>query len=315
MSSRTSVVILVAAVVVTVICLVLYIVEPAPPGHASGIASGSLDAVPVAHRIAAIDRTGAVEVLDNRNGSVADKLRVRVDPGDGARVALESKGRGAYVSGAPSGNTTGEIRYVHLDDGSTSHVADGQLLALSPDDRQLAYVRVVDGRTHLIMQNATTGDESDLGAAGAPALAQVRDLAWTADGQDLAVLTSSPSQPLWRIRHDAHAFDEAQLVAMPSMNPGASIDAISHTTDGVALAVRDTSGAGAGATGGTSKIMSVDLTSGRVTPVGMVAGTATALDTGANDTALLVVLRDGSLDRWDRLGPAQRVTGDVIAAS
>lgn len=303
MSSRLATSLLVGAVVVTVAATVLYIQEPHWPGSDVTIDNGHV--VPTSHRIAAIDADGRVEQIDDRTGATAALPFTVSRPADAAPgVALVGNRLSAYVT---DGNT---IDLVHLDTGEHRKVTDGTNLALSPDGDGLAFVRRRSDGLHLVIENTDTGKENDLGPAAAPALDDVRALAWTADGHQAVVLTGSSTQPLWLVGADAHGFDDARP-ASASLAPGATIDAIAPFAKGFAVAARRPDGTtdvvqvnGSGA-GGSQVLTSID-------------GHITSLASDRDHSKLLMVVeRAGStaLYRWDGRGDPQRLTDGVVAAS
>ncbi|GEM_PF-5991409 len=301
MKQRGPVSLLVGSVVVTSIAVVLYVQEPRLSGSEQHRDTAAAGTVAPEHRVAAVDDQGRVVQIDDRTGEVGEVLGARVDVGDPSTVTADrtENGLSAYVAGGTT------VALVHLDTGGALRVATGVHPALSPDESTLAYVRSVDGRAHLFEQDAITGKERDFGTASAPELADVRELTWSADGENLLLRSSSAARPVWQLRRQAQSLAEAEPVDVTVPSDG-TVDALAPYLDGFVMAVRRPSG--------TDLVqVASDVPGGSTTTIS-IPGVVRSLDSNSTHDRVLVVLDDDTLLRWDGTGAPVRLTDHVVAA-
>ena len=147
---------------------------------------------------------GGVVTLLGRlaSGPVVEQKRVALtnDAGRQAFPAFSPNGQRVAYSAQPPGDENLHIFVRAVAGGPATQLTnrDGSDVApvWSPDGATLAFLRIVDGRAQAILMSSQGGAERQLAEFDAPDDAETSpSVAWTKDGQSLAVVTGGEKQP------------------------------------------------------------------------------------------------------------------------
>lgn len=183
------------------------------PGPVAGTTSGSASSPTVARPpdVVAVTASGSLVVLDSTSGTVLRTLYpgnvrpARVGPGstgDAEEVAVSPDGRTVYF--AVSGACQQEVESIPVGGGQAKKIDVGDVPALSPDGRELAYARewppnpgpacpTPTSPSVLVVRNLSAGTVRtyqlpDVLGAGHPL--GINHLSWDPSGRKLAVSTA-----------------------------------------------------------------------------------------------------------------------------
>jgi len=168
---------------------------PTPGRGSSGAASG-----PGQPQIVAVTTGGAVELVDSATGT-GTALTANQDA-IGDEVSVSPDGKTVYF--AVRNNCADDIESVPIGGGSPSMVAVGLLPAVSPDGKELAFVRESYSggptetdytcipveqtkKAEVVVRNLATGSEQDYPESPDAPAWPVSHVSWSADGQSLLV--------------------------------------------------------------------------------------------------------------------------------
>lgn len=212
-----------------------------PPGEARSPAAtqptaGDRDQRDAVGTIAAVLGDGRLVVLDS-DGHVAQTLMTDVNVEDRVEnyVELAPSGDDIYVvRPASRGRATPEIVRVSISDGNEEVVTQGEAPAVSPDGETLAYVDIERAEppvAAIVLRDLASGQERRLVRAQQSQFHYINELAWTANGDQLAMQVGEIATAIYVVSANAEDLDEVRQLGPASESQG-SWDAIAAYREG-----------------------------------------------------------------------------------
>lgn len=190
--------------------------------------------------IAAVLGDGTLAVLDADSGEVQERLLDGIDVSDPAKngIAVSPDGEAIFVV-RPATDVTvpHDIVRVPVDGSTTEVVAQGRAPAVSPDGETLAYVAVEPDpgteqpHPEIVLRDLTSGDEQRLVRDEEPGFQFIVDVAWTADGAQLAFVAGEIQTGLYLVDVAAAGLDDAVRAGPDNRGEGTSWTAVTSLDD------------------------------------------------------------------------------------
>lgn len=193
--------------------------------------------------VVAVLSDGSVAMLDPGTGDVRETLLDGVDVTDPSSndITVTPDGTEVFVVRPVAGERS-EIVRLHVDGEGPEVVARGSAPAVSPDGSTLAYVDLqpteAPGQPEplVVLHDLRTGEERRLESDEGPGYYFIADMAWTADGEQVAFVAGEIQTDLHIVDADAASLDDARRVGPEARDDGTSWTAVT-TLDEDRLAV------------------------------------------------------------------------------
>lgn len=179
-------------------------------------------------QIAAVLGDGRLVVLSGANGEVERTLLEGIDVNDPASngVAVTPDGEGVFVVSPGTGGAGGpEVLRVPISGGEPEVIGPGRAPSVSPDGTTLAYNDVEEGEGPLpvpviVLRDLETGEERRLRRVEEPQFPFIAEVAWTADGDDIAFIAGEIRTGLYLLSVEADDLDQARLLGPEARGDG-----------------------------------------------------------------------------------------------
>ena len=190
--------------------------------------------------IAAVLGDGTLARLDAQSGEVEEQLLDGIDVSDPAKNGISVTPDGAeifVVRPAADAAVQHDIVRVPADGSTTEVVAQGRAPAVSPDGGTLAYVAVDSDpgtgqpEPAIVLRDLGTGDEQRLARDTEPGFQFIADVAWTADGEQLAFVAGEIQTGLYLVEIAAASLDDAVRPGPDNRGEGTSWTAVTSLDD------------------------------------------------------------------------------------